>query len=455
MQSTQDNLWIYSPDPRVENAVAEVRRRHPSLYPNGLERTKEFLEKLGDPHCRLPFTFHVAGTNGKGSALAFLQAMLEAAGLTVHKFISPHLVRFEERIVLQGKEISSARLLDLIAQGEKAAEGLEVSFFEFFTGLSFLAFAEEKADAVLLETGLGGLYDATNVVEGPALVSLLTRISHDHQRVLGDTLEQIATHKAGIIKPHIPVVIAPQPKEALAVFSKRATELKSPVIEIGKDVQVMETAAGWIYQSPRHQFHLPPPALLGRHQYINAATAIAALEQGPFRNILKADILERAMKAVTWQGRLQNISGGFFGGCLEAGSQLWLDGAHNDSGAEILLEQIKSWGRDLPLHLVTAMKKTKDAAAFYRPLLPHISSLSIIDVATGEQMMPPEDLKAEIIKLGFSNVQTSPSLQEVLLSLPSGTKRILVTGSLYLVGEVLKQNMLLSSGHKEKRHAAG
>ncbi len=413
--------WTYSPVPAVEAAVSAIRDKYPASYPAGLDRVRSFLAKLGNPHTRLPFVFHAAGTNGKGSTLAFVQAALEAGGKRVHKYTSPHLVRFEERIVLGGEMIAPDELLALIAECDRAAAGEEVSFFEFFTALAFLAFSRHPADALLLETGLGGTFDATNVVAGPNLVSLLTRISYDHTHVLGKTLAEIARNKAGIIKPGCAVVVAPQSSpEVLAVLGTQA-------------VQVQCDAQGFDYAG----FRLPLPGLTGRHQVDNAATALAAIAASPYKNLLQQDVLENSMRNVRWAGRMQRLQGGALSQLLPAGWELWLDGAHNDSGAEILVEQAKAWGNALPLHLVTAMKRTKDATAFYKPLMPYLSSVQAMDVSHIEApMLSAESLAAQL------GATVAPSLHAALTALVAQYKtpqRVLVTGSLYLVGQALRE----------------
>jgi dihydrofolate synthase/folylpolyglutamate synthase len=435
--------WTYSPVPAVEDAIQEMRRKYPATYPAGLGRIYNYLEKLGNPHQRLPFIFHAAGTNGKGSTLAFLQAAFEAEGLTVHKYTSPHLVRFEERIVLAGKTIEPGRLLDLIEECNGAADVGGLSFFEFFTGLAFLAFARQPASALLLETGMGGLHDATNVIGGDRIVSLLTRISYDHTHILGHTLPEIARNKAGIIKPGCPCVIAPQGSAAaLEVFQRRAGTVAAPVYACGSGWEVTVAANDFVYKGASGAFHLPLPRLPGRHQIDNAGTALAALEKSPFSSLLKQGALESAMLNVNWPGRLQRLTSGPLAELLPPGWELWLDGAHNDSGADILTAQAKVWGTALPLHLVTAMKRTKDAGSFYRTLLPHVVSIQAVDVGLIEApMTSAEGLCGKIRQMGYERVSAAADLESALRVLAarfSSPQRVLITGSLYLVGNALK-----------------
>jgi len=438
--------WTFSPQPAVEEAIRHIYTKYPPLYPAGLERQMPFLKKLGNPQQKLPFIFHVAGTNGKGSTLAFLQAIFETAGLSVHKYTSPHLVQFEERIVINGKTIAPELLLDLIGKCEEAAKGEKISFFEFFTALAFLAFAQQPATAVLLETGLGGLYDATNIVGGNQLVSLLTRISYDHMHILGNTLPEIAMNKAGIIKPHTPCVIAPQEDIVTGIFLKQAAAVEAPAYIYGNDWKITPYTGGFEYKSTHHKFRLPSPCLQGQHQLYNAGLALAALENSPFSSVLEQKILERAMQRVDWPGRLQKITTGPLAKLLPRDWELWLDGAHNDSGAEILADQAKLWAREtsgaLPLHLVTAMKQTKDVSGFYRHLLPHAATVQVIEANWADTpMQTAEDLSGQIRTMGYEQVKTAATLESAIKALAfqfSAPQRILVTGSLYLVGHALK-----------------
>jgi len=439
--------WTFSPLPEVEEAIRGIFAKYPPLYPAGLERQTPFLAKLGNPHQKLPFVFHVAGTNGKGSTLAFLQAIFEAAGLTVHKYTSPHLVRFEERIIIGGKTIAPDTLLELITECDEAAKDEQISFFEFFTGLAFLAFNRAPANVVLLETGLGGLYDATNVVDGDKLISLLSCISYDHMHILGNTLPEIAANKAGIIKQNIPCVIAPQEDIVNEIFLKQAAAMTSRAYVYEKNWAIAPHPQDFEYKSEHHKFYLPLPRLLGQHQLYNAGLAIAALENSPFSSLLEKKILERAMQSVDWPGRLQKITRGPLARLLPSGWELWLDGAHNDSGAGALADQAKLWGdapsSPLPLHLITAMKKTKDTSGFYGPLLPHAATVQALTANWADTpMLTAEDLCKQIRAMDYDNVKIAATLESALKALTfqfAAPQRILVTGSLYLVGHALKR----------------
>jgi len=432
--------WTFSPVPAVELAVNEIRLKSPPMLPNGLDRPKQMLAKLGNPQHKMPPVFHVAGTNGKGSTLAFLQAMFEAGGLSVHKFISPHLVRFEERIVVAGKQIEPDHLLELIGEVKRAAGDDEISFFEFFTALAFLIYARTPADAVLLETGLGGNYDATNVIEKS--IALLTRISYDHTRLLGDTLPAIAGEKAGIIKRGCPAIVAPQSPEVNEVFLRRAAELGAPTFIAGRDWSTEVQGDAFTYQG-KNKFTLPLPKLLGGHQVINAGTAIAGLEHSPFTSLLKQDTLARAMETVTWPGRFQQLTRGHLADLLPKGWELWADGAHNDSGAEVLAAQARAWGDEKPLHIITGFKKKKDTDGFYERLVGIPKSIQAVDARIDAPLVPPQELCDSLKAMGFTNAQPADNLESAIRSLTlqfTTPQRIIITGSLYLVGHALKLN---------------
>jgi dihydrofolate synthase/folylpolyglutamate synthase len=434
--------WIYSPDSAVEAAVAGILHKYPHRYTGGVARTLELLQRLDNPHLRLPPVFHVAGTNGKGSTLAFLQAAFQAGGLSVHKFTSPHLIRFEERFVLNGQMISGPLLLALIAECDAAAGGMPISFFEFFTVLMFLAAARYRADALLLETGLGGTLDATNVVERS--VAILTRISFDHMHILGETLEKIADNKAGIMRSGCPVIVAPQPDASvMCVFEDKAVLLSAPLFRCGQEWQVLQMEGGFHYEGGTFNGTLPSPALQGAHQILNAGAAIAALEQGGFDSLLKPDILALAMQNVSWPGRMQRLTAGPMIPLLPAGWEVWLDGAHNDSGAEVVAAQARAWGHDKPLHLITMMKGNKETDRFYEVLAPCVRTVLVLDCDIGAPMMVTDMLCEELRRSGISEPVVAKDLESAIAALASqyaSPQRILIAGSLYLAGYVLRSH---------------
>ena len=423
--------WMYSPDADIEAAMRALEKKYPPLYSSGIERTVAMLEKLGNPHLKLPPVFHVAGTNGKGSTLAFLQAIFEAGNLSVHKYTSPHLVRFEERILLNGRMIEHDVFLNLIDECAAAVEGMQVSFFEFFTALPFLAFSRRPADVLLLETGLGGTFDATNVL--PKTTGLITRISFDHMAVLGNTLPEIAANKAGIMRRGCPCIIAPQPDAGvMKVFEDHARELGTPLFRAGREWRVRPEENGFYYEGPVFRGRLPGPALAGAHQIDNAATAIAALEQSAFSFLLTPEILSAAMKNVVWPGRMQRLTAGPAMDLLPPGWEIWIDGAHNDSGAEILARQAQGW-TGKPLHLFISMKEDKDPEAFCRPLAPYLASATVLRDDVGAPMMKAEALCDHLKKAGIENTDIAETLESAVAALVFQYKmprRILVAGSL-------------------------
>jgi dihydrofolate synthase/folylpolyglutamate synthase len=435
--------WTYSPVAAVEQAVADIRRRHAPLMPSGLARMYRLLQKLGNPHLQMPPVFHVAGTNGKGSTLAFLQAAFEAGGCRVHKFISPHLVRFEERIVVGGRDIEPDLLLELIGVCDRAAGEDAVSFFEFFTALGFLAWARHPAEALLLETGLGGTYDATNVLD-KGVTCLLTRISFDHMHLLGDTLPAIAQNKAGIIKQNCPVIVAPQAEAGvLDVFAARAEELRAPMFQAGRDWHATPRENGFAYEDSAGKLFLPSPYLQGAHQAVNAATAIAALRRSGFKNLAAEKNLAAAMGAVRWQGRMQPLTTGALAALLPPGWELWVDGAHNDSGAEVLAAQARAWGPEKPLHLITAYKRKKEPDGFYSRLAGLPRTVQVVEAEFDAPMLEAPALCEYLRRSGHPQAQVAAGVEAAIRALSfqfDTPQRILITGSLYLVGHALRLN---------------
>lgn len=435
--------WEFSPDARVDSAVSALYKKYPPILPDGTARVRDLLARLGNPHLNLPPVYHVAGTNGKGSTLAFLQAIFESAGKSVHKYTSPHLVRFEERIVINGQMIAPDLFLDLIRECEAAADLLHISFFEFFTALTMLAFSRYPADAVLIETGLGGKFDATNIFDHAA-ATILTRISYDHQRILGSSLDSIARHKAGILRSGVPAIIAEQvDASVMEAFADEITATGAPVFACNAAWQVSDVGDDFTYSSKKLDLVLPKPALAGDHQLQNAGCAIAALEFSGRGDILTQAILEHAMQNVTWQGRLQQITTGKIADLLPAGFELWLDGAHNDSGAEILIPAMKKWRSEMPLYVITAFKRGKDSPGFYKQVVYQADDFQVLGEQIGSHMLPAAELCDMLGSLGAAKVSVAENLESALSALVFQFKppaRILVTGSLYLVGHVLKIN---------------
>lgn len=424
----------------------EILHRLTTLYPKaiepGLERTLRILEDLGNPHLKLPPVIHIAGTNGKGSTLAFIRAMLEADHKTAHVMTSPHLVKFNERLVIAGHEISDDDLQSLLLRVEELNAGQGITFFEITTAAGLLAFAENKADYCLLETGMGGRLDSTNVVPDPA-VTIITNISLDHTQHLGDTLAKIAFEKAGIMKTNIPCVIGPQTEQAvqeniMSVFEARAKELNVPLYRYGHEWTYQETETGFSVTFMGKNYDCPKPNLLGHHQFANAATAVIAklllpLPSGEGRGEGNFTAITKAL----WPARLQKIESGPLFDLLPEGWELYLDGGHNEQGGKILADQARDWqvqdGK--PLHLILGMLTTKDPKPFYDHLKPYITSATAIPIPDEKLAFTAENL-AENLDIHAS--QTAAEALARIIKLPRG--RILIAGSLYLAGTILSKN---------------
>lgn len=419
--------------------LARLLRLHPKLIDLSLGRIERLLSALGDPQRRLPPTIHVAGTNGKGSTVAFLRAVLEAAGTSVHTYTSPHLVRFNERISVAGREVTDEALSALLLECEEANRGEPITFFEITTAAALLAFSRESADFALLEVGLGGRLDATNVVERPA-ASAITPVSLDHMQYLGDTLRDIAGEKAGILKLGVPAAIAPQPPEAMEAIEARAASVGAPLYRAGSDWRVEAGDHGFRYSGRDWQLDLPLPALRGEHQLVNAGMAIACLElvDDP---AVATDAIRQGIRQARWPARLQRLRRGPLTELLSDGSELWLDGGHNPAAGQALAAAAGDWG-DLPLHLVVGMLDTKDPSGFLRPLASIARSVSAVPIPGAEAGLPPERLAAlaEVAGIGIEMQPSTASAVSAIIGKAAGPVRILICGSLYLAGSVLASN---------------
>ncbi|BBK34969.1 bifunctional folylpolyglutamate synthase/dihydrofolate synthase [Allostella sp. ATCC 35155] len=423
----------------VDAILARLLALHPRVIDLSLGRIRRLLDQLGRPHEALPPVFHVTGTNGKGSTCAYLRAALEASGRRVHVFTSPHLVRFNERIRLAGALISDDALVALLEEVEGVNAGEPITFFEIVGAAAFLAFARTPADALVLEVGMGGRLDATNVVARPA-ASIITPVSLDHMAFLGDTVPAIAREKAGILKPGCPGIIGPQTTDALAVIERHAAAVGAPLLCFGRDWTVAPTADGLRYEGPRWRLDLPPPGLLGRHQYDNAGGAIAALEA--FDPGLDPAALAAGIAGVEWPARLQRLRQGPLAAALPAGSELWLDGGHNVACAEAVAAELARWPA-MPTHLVFAMLDNRDPKAFLAVLAPLAASLEAVTIPGEHKSWSAADAAAAAQAVGIPAV-AAPDLASALAGIAarSGGKpvRVLICGSLYLAGVVLAAN---------------
>lgn len=434
-------------------------RTHDSTLENIRSDYKILLDRLGNPQRNIPPAIHVAGTNGKGSTIAFLKAMHEADGKRVHTYTSPHLVRFNERIVLAGKEIDDQTLENLIDEVMDNTGSLTLTFFEVATAIAFCAFTRIPADLCLIEVGMGGRMDCTNVIERPA-ATVITRISKDHCQYLGETMAEIATEKAGIIKPGVPCIIGYQQEgpvgaQAMAVFERIANQLDTSLHRAGHEWGVSATEsnpADLIFRYGSLSNKLKAPTLVGAHQWENAGAALACsfalCEPAHVTDSfsIHPDSRQRGLTQAVWPGRLQRLNPHPLCTLIPANAELWLDGGHNDSAGQVLAQQALSWhaADAKPLHVVIAMKGDKQADQFIAPLLSHLTSLTIIPLpGMTEQSHDPQILSQIAHGMHRSlEVKTAPTLEDALRQIPAGTTppRILLTGSLFLAGAVLAQN---------------
>ncbi len=410
--------------------LARLHRLHPKLIDLSLGRMERLLNILGNPETQLPSVLHIAGTNGKGSTSAYLEAMLRAGGQQVDAYTSPHLVHFNERIRLNGTDITASCLAELLSECEAANAGAPITFFEITTAAAFLAFARSAADFLLLEVGLGGRLDATNVVARPAL-SIITPVSIDHTQYLGASLAGIAGEKAGILKAGVPAIVGEQAGAAETVIEARAAELNTPLLRYGREWQVRREGDGLRYEGPSGSYQFPLPALIGRHQIGNAGIAIAALEAlgAP---LFSPAAVEKGLPSARWPGRLQQVSLP----PLPAGWELWLDGGHNEA-AGVAIAAARTW-RDKPLYLIVGMLNTKRPADFLRPLVPHSAGLTGVAVPGVEASFTPDDICRAATGLGLESrpaANVKLALDRLIQEDVPG--RILICGSLYLIGAVL------------------
>lgn len=426
-------------DQQSDAVLDRLTRLHPKIIDLSLGRVERLLARLGHPENKLAPVVHVAGTNGKGSVIAFLRAMLEAAGQRVQVYTSPHLVRFHERIRLGYGLIEESALIELLQVCEEANGGDAITYFEITTVAAFLAFAREPADILLLETGLGGRLDATNVLAKPRL-SVITPVSIDHVQYLGNDLAGIAFEKAGILKAGVPAVIGPQPAEAGAVIARHAAKIGAPLYRFGVDWRAVSKDGGLVFEGRRGRSVFPAPALIGRHQIENAGIALACADLLDRFNIDKK-AMTTGLRNAHWPGRLQRLTQGPLLDALPGGWELWLDGGHNAAAGSALAHVLADW-RERPLYLIYGMLNNKAAQAFLAPLAPFAETLHAIAIPGEAASLTAEEAAQEARNAGFaarpsSDVKTA--LQEITKEKNPG--RILICGSLYLAGQVLAANI--------------
>jgi dihydrofolate synthase/folylpolyglutamate synthase len=405
---------------------------HPKVIDLTLGRVERLLAALGNPERRIPPVVHIAGTNGKGSTLAMIRAGLEGAGAVTHAYTSPHLARFHERIRLAGELIGEADLAALLDDCVQANGGEEITFFEITTCAAFLAFSRVPADWTLLEVGLGGRLDATNVVDRPRL-TVITPVSMDHEAYLGDTVAKIASEKAGILKRGVPCVVGPQHPDGLAVIEERAARLGAPLWAFGQQWSVAEERGRLVYQDENGLLDLPLPNLPGPHQVQNAGAAIAALR------LLQAGDPEAAVTHAVWPARMQRLRQGPLVD-MAPRVELWLDGGHNPAGGAAVAATLARMPRR-ETHLICGMLNTKDVRGYMAPLAPEVTRLHAVSIPGEKNTLPAEATRDAALAAGMAAV-TAPSVAEALAAIAATAPeaRVLICGSLYLAGSVLREN---------------
>jgi dihydrofolate synthase / folylpolyglutamate synthase len=431
---------------KVDAIVARLLSLHPKKIDLSLDRMWRMLGALGHPERRLPPVIHVAGTNGKGSTIAFMRAVLEAAGARVHAYTSPNLVRVNERYRL-GRTggcvlVSDAELADTLAECERINEGAPITVFEITTAVGLMLFARHPADVLLLEVGLGGRLDATNVIAHP-LASVITSISLDHVEYLGDSIGRIAAEKAGILKPGVPAIVGPQTSEVREVVARQAARVGAPLRAAGEDWTVGQERGRLVYQDDEGLLDLPAPRLIGRHQFDNAGTAIATLRSVGTQK-LPAASFEAGLLSADWPARLQRLSHGRLKALVPQGGELWLDGGHNPDGGRVIAAALADLEERVsrPLVLVVGMLASKDSKGFLR----NFAGLArrVVGVPIHQDKALTGDAIAAVARAVGIPAESSPTIEDALAAIDrfnlEQPPRILVTGSLYLAGEALAAN---------------
>ncbi len=407
---------------------------HPKIIDLTLDRVWRLLDAMGNPQLSLPPVIHIAGTNGKGSTQAMIRAGLEGAGQSAHAYTSPHLARFHERIRLAGKLISEADLTAVLDECYAANDGENITYFEITTCAALLAFARAQADFTLLEVGLGGRLDATNVIEQPA-VTVITPVSIDHEQFLGNTLGKIAAEKAGIIKPGVPCIVGPQQDEALEVIEYTAARLGAPLLVHGQHWHVHQENGRLIYQDEVGLRDLPLPNLLGAHQIQNAGAALAVLRHLE----MGEDAYEAAVSKAEWPARMQRLK---TGPLVEQASQaeLWLDGGHNAAAGQALRDVLATLPAR-PTHAICGMLNTKDVTGYLGPLAKQVSTLTAVSIPGEANTLSAEetaDAAARVDLPAETANSVSDALSKIIANDPQA--RVLICGSLYLAGHILREN---------------
>ena len=422
---------------RSDVVLDRLMSLHPKLIDLSLGRIQKLLKNLGNPECNLPPIIHIAGTNGKGSVAAFLRAMFEADGKKVHVYTSPHLIHFHERIRVAGDLITEDVLAKMLEKCEEANKGAPITFFEITTAAAFLAFAKNPAEVLVLETGLGGRLDATNVIKQPKITAI-TPISMDHHQFLGDQLARIAWEKAGIIKPGVPLILSKQAPEVDEVIRARADQLSVPVYSEGTDWVVSNRAENLVFSGSMGSQEFPLPSLIGAHQIGNAGTAIAAFETFN-EGCVNSQAIMAGLVSVNWPARLHCLTGGKISNSIPRSWELWLDGGHNSAAGYMLADHASINWRDRPLHIILGMMRSKDTRDFLGSLAKVSATACTVAIPGESNSYSAEELaeSARLVGLEAYPCNDVGSALRHIRGFDSESKRVLICGSLYLAGSVL------------------
>lgn len=448
------NFYNKSDNPVVEKQLDELLNSlyglHGKEIDYSLDRLIVFLEKLGNPHLKLPPVVHIAGTNGKGSTLATLRRLLEASDKKVHAYTSPHLVHPTERIVLAGTPISSEEMIETLEECLQINDSAPITFFEIFTAAAFLAMSRTDADYTLLETGMGGRLDATNVIPNP-VCTIITTISKDHSEFLGEDILDIAAEKAAIMKAGVPCIISHQTDEAieagiLDVFQHQSQKLSpaSKLYHYGSDFKIETNPNGSEFIFEENASPLSPSNMVGPHQIFNMGSAIATyrfiMGHNFDANILSPNHPSNALGTIHWPGRLQKITNGPLFDLIRPTQELWIDGGHNDSAGKYLAEQAQIWNKEdkRPLTLILAMVNRKNPLEFLNPLIPHVSQIICTEIPDEPETYKCQELYEKIQHLEHVSLSHTPDIEESFAYVKEQNSRILATGSLYFIGALIK-----------------
>ena len=431
----------------IDRILERLLKLHPKLIDLSLSRLKKLLDRLGNPEENLPPVIHVAGTNGKGSTVATLASIYRSAGYRVHIYTSPHLVSFTERIVVSGSEISKAYLEEVLIECENANRGENITFFEITTAAAMLAFSRNPADLLLLEVGLGGRFDATNIIESPTL-SVITSVSMDHQDFLGKTIDKIAFEKAGILKPSVSAIIGPQTNEALNVIKRRALELGSSAYVFGEDWNISPANKQLIFEMGSERRIIPRPNLLGDHQIQNAGCALASVKLLNSQFPVSPQEIDIGLVNINWPARLQKLKEGALIGNLFDDVEIWIDGGHNQGAAKAIASTLRDWRDDSPetsIHMIFGALNSRSPQNFLQYFTNVIDTIRTVNIPREANALSASEIETAAIESGLEAYPAkgiSPAITDIIFN-SSGKRRILICGSLYLAGAALRENSCL------------